>query len=122
MNKKYADLRDLGFRLDHTASERGYISRKIDFKIVPYVGRFGIGVKLLYPRCDTTQYVNNAYYILDSGILIFKNKHTGLEERARYDSFKNRKKSYVTTINGYTREYYKDDYFVILEGWDFLCN
>lgn len=119
---KYAQLKDLGFRLDHTASERGYISRKIDFKIVPYIGRFGIGVKLLCPRYDTTQYVYICYYIMDSGILIFKNKHTGLEEKTYYDSFKNRKNSYVITINGYTREYYKDEYSVVLGWWYDLCN
>ena len=119
---KYDELIKLGFRFDHGATERGYVSRKIECKVVPYVGRFGIGVKLLYPRCDSTQYVYNGYYIMDSGVLIFKNKYSGLEERAYYDFFKNRKKSYVITINGYTREYPKKEYTIMLEGWNELCN
>lgn len=119
---KCGELLKLGFRFDHGATERGYVSRKIECKVVPYVGRFGIGVKLLYPRCDTTQYVYNGYYIMDSGIVIFKSKHSGHEERAYYDSFKNRKKSYVITINGHTREYPKKEYDIMLEGWNELCN
>ena len=64
---KYGELLNLGFRFDHSATERGYISRKIDYKIVPYIGRFGIGVKVIFPRSDTTQYVNIEYHIFLEG-------------------------------------------------------
>ena len=47
----------------HTASKRGYISRKIDGIIEPYTGKFGKGFVILQPRFDTTQYIYITYYI-----------------------------------------------------------
>lgn len=55
------------YYIHHTASRRGYISRKSDGKIEPYEGRFGVGYILLTPRYDTTQYVNIIYYIRKAG-------------------------------------------------------
>ena len=53
-------------RYHHTASRRGYMSRKnprgtIDF----YRGKFGKGYVVLRPRWDTSNYIYVDYYILD---------------------------------------------------------
>ena len=49
--------------LHHTASRRGYESRKSSGHLEQYKGRFGEGFIFVTPRHDTTQYVNIAYYI-----------------------------------------------------------
>ena len=49
--------------LHHTASRRGYCSRKIAGYVEEYHGRFGDGYIIVTPRWDTTQYVDIAYYI-----------------------------------------------------------
>lgn len=49
----------------HTASARGYISRRKDGIIEPYKGRFGTGYKIMRPRWDTTQYCYVDYYVKD---------------------------------------------------------
>ena len=51
------------YTLHHTASRRGYESRKSSGHLEQYSGRFGEGFILVTPRYDTTQYVNIAYYI-----------------------------------------------------------
>lgn len=51
------------YRLHHTASRRGYISRKCEGQIEHYNERFGEGYIIVTPRWDTTQYVDIAYYI-----------------------------------------------------------
>lgn len=51
----------------HTASRRGYISRKSDGRIEPYDGRFGKGYVILRPRWDTTQYINVTYFVEKEG-------------------------------------------------------
>lgn len=51
------------YKLHHTASRRGYLSRKCDGKVEPYNGRFGKGFIQVTPRFDTTQYVDISYYI-----------------------------------------------------------
>ena len=56
-------VNDPNYRLHHSASRRGYISRNSDGRVEAYRGRFGIGYLLVTPRHDTTQYVNIAYYI-----------------------------------------------------------
>lgn len=56
-------LLDNGFEYHHTATERGYVSRKKKYIIKPYVGRFGIGVKVYFPRKDSTRFVYISYYI-----------------------------------------------------------
>lgn len=46
----------------HTASRRGYISRKSEGRVEAYNGKFGEGFILVSPRWDTTQYVYITYY------------------------------------------------------------
>ena len=50
-------------RLHHTASRRGYVSRRTEGKVEQYEGRFGKGYIIVLPRWDTTQYVTLKYYI-----------------------------------------------------------
>jgi uncharacterized lipoprotein len=47
----------------HTASKRGYVSRKTDGIVTEYSGKFGEGYTIAAPRFDTTQYVNVTYYV-----------------------------------------------------------
>lgn len=51
------------YTLHHTASRRGYESRKGNGHTEEYTGKFGAGYIVVTPRWDTTQYVNIAYYI-----------------------------------------------------------
>lgn len=54
---------DRRYYLHHTASRRGYVSRKTPGRLEPYSGKFGRGYVAIAPRWDTTQYVNITYYI-----------------------------------------------------------
>ena len=119
---RYHELIGLGFRFDHSASERGYISRKIEYKIVPYVGRFGIGVKVIFPRFDTTQYVDIEYHILDNGMLYLYNKDMSFVKRISYNSFKNGKRSYKVAFDDCNYLISKDIYNIMLKEWGILCN
>lgn len=119
---KYDELKELGFRYDHSASERGYISRKIAYKIVPYIGRFGIGVKVIFPRSDTSQYVNIEYHILDIGMLYLYNKDMAFVKRIQYNYFKNGKRSYKVALYDCNYIISKDSYNIRLKEWDILCN
>ena len=56
-NKKY--------RVHHTASRRGYESRKGDGHVEAYNGRFGKGYIAVTPRYDTKRYVYITYYIAE---------------------------------------------------------
>jgi hypothetical protein len=47
----------------HTASRRGYESRKGNGHCEPYSGRFGKGFIWVSPRWDTSSYVYVTYYI-----------------------------------------------------------
>lgn len=47
----------------HTATRRGYVSRKSSGIVEGYAGRFGAGYVLVSPRWDSTQYVNVTYYV-----------------------------------------------------------
>ena len=117
---RYNELKRLGFRFDHGATDRGYISRKIDYIITPYIGRFGIGVKVIFPRTDTTQYVNIEYHIMDSGVLYVFDESKG--RSISYDSFKNGKYSYKITSKGCTYEFSKDIYNIRLGEWGYICD
>ena len=119
---KYDELKELGFRFDHSASERGYISRKIEYKIAPYIGRFGIGVKVIFPRSDTTQYVNIEYHILDFGVLHLYNREMDFVKSIPYNCFKNGKRSYKVAIDDCNYIINKDSYIIRLKEWDILCN
>ena len=119
---KYAELKEFGFRFDHSASERGYISRKIDYKIVPYIGRFGIGVKVIFPRYDTTQYVNIEYHMLDVGKLYLYNREKEFVKRISYNCFKNGKRFYKVSLDDCNYIISKDSYRIRLKEWDILCS
>lgn len=51
------------YKRHHTASRRGYVSRKSSGHVEAYSGRFGRGYIVITPRYDTTRYVNITYYI-----------------------------------------------------------
>lgn len=55
--------KDTRYKYHHTATHRGYISRKIDCYVGQYKGRFGEGYVVSRPRWDTTQYYYVDYYI-----------------------------------------------------------
>lgn len=54
---------DVRYYEHHTASKRGYVSRRLDGKVIPYAGKFGAGYIVLRPRWDSSQYVWCTYYI-----------------------------------------------------------
>lgn len=49
----------------HTASCRGYVSRKIDGVVRRYSGRYGTGWTVETPRWDSTRFCHITYYIDD---------------------------------------------------------
>lgn len=51
------------YKLHHTATAKGYISRKVPEVLEEYTGRFGTGYIVHYPRFDTTNYHYVVYYI-----------------------------------------------------------
>lgn len=51
------------YTVHHTASRRGYESRKGEGHVEPYNGKYGNGYILVTPRYDTTNYVYITYYI-----------------------------------------------------------
>lgn len=53
-----------GYIRHHIASQRGYVSRKAAGYLEPYSGKFGEGVRWVYPRYDTTRYCYVEYWIL----------------------------------------------------------
>ena len=119
---RYGELKELGFRFDHSASERGYVSRRIDYKIVPYIGRFGIGVKVIFPRNDTTQYVDIEYHILDVGKLYLYSRDMEFVKRISYNCFKNGKRYYKVVLDDCNYIINKESYIIRLKEWDYLCN
>ena len=78
-------LENTGYRYSHTSTLSGYVSRKKEFEVKPYVGRFGIGVKVLAPRYDSSRYVWCSYYILKCNPVL-------LSPERLYVEFKNGKK------------------------------
>jgi hypothetical protein len=50
-------------KVHHTASKRGYVSRKEAGIVAKYSGKFGEGYTVSRPRFDTTQYVDVTYYV-----------------------------------------------------------
>lgn len=54
------------YEYHHTASRRGYVSRKLEGVVERYKGRYGEGYVILWPRKDTSQYVYVSYYIKKS--------------------------------------------------------
>lgn len=74
MNKQRLlyQLQDNGYIFDHVSTLSGYISRKKEYELSPYMGRFGIGVKVLIPRYDSSRYIYCMYYILDCDVQGFE--------------------------------------------------
>ena len=51
------------YNYHHTATAKGYMSRKVLEKLEEYKGRYGIGYKVHRPRFDTTNYHYVDYYV-----------------------------------------------------------
>lgn len=51
------------YELHHTATAKGYVSRKAVEELEVYNGRYGVGYKAHRPRFDTTNYHYVDYYI-----------------------------------------------------------
>lgn len=79
-------LENTGYKYCHTSTLSGYVSRKKEFEVKPYVGRFGIGVKVLSPRYDSSRYVWCSYYILkcDPDILSPERLYVELKNGNKY--------------------------------------
>lgn len=75
-----------GYKYSHTSTLSGYVSRKKEFEVNPYVGRFGIGVKVLSPRYDSSRYIWCSYYILkcDPDILSPERLYVELKNGNKY--------------------------------------
>ena len=128
---RYHELKKLGFRFDHTATERGYVSRKVECVVKPYVGRFGIGVKVLMPRTDTTRYVYASYYILNPSELMpypeievwYKKPVEMLRWTFSVESYKVGKYDYtITEKSGLQLKFPKTDFKLKLKEWDDICD
>ena len=52
-----------GYIRHHVASMRGYVSRRTAGYIEPYRGKFGVGVRWVYPRYDTSRYCYVEYCV-----------------------------------------------------------
>ena len=118
---------DNGYREHHKATMRGYVSRKKDYVVKPYLGRFGIGFKVLRPRFDTTQYIDCTYFVLQEfrhANVIVINKKTGEHwEFSQIYDFRNGKKYYYFTALGFSKQQIeKDKYDIRLEDWDKICD
>ena len=128
---RYNELKELGFRFDHTSTERGYVSRKVECVVKPYVGRFGIGVKVLTPRTDTTRYVYVSYYILNPSELMtypeievwYKKPVEVLRWTFSVESYKIGKYDYtITEKSGLQFKFPKTDFKLKLKEWDDICD
>lgn len=65
MNRKQLEESNQ-YKLHHTGSRRGYVSRKVDTdKLIgtEYDGMFGDGFVVYTPRFDTSQYCGVEYWI-----------------------------------------------------------
>ena len=66
--ERYRIINGRRYELHHTATARGYVSRKVDEVVKEYSGRFGTGYTVHYPRFDTTNYHYVAYYIKEEAL------------------------------------------------------
>lgn len=103
-------LENTGYKYSHTSTLSGYVSRKKEFEIKPYVGRFGIGVKVLVPRRDSSRYILCNYYILkrDPDILFPERLYVELKNGNKYvwDIIDYRVGKYyitITDVDGFDR-------------------
>ena len=116
-----------GYVMHHKALMRGYVSRKKDYVIKPYVGRFGIGFKVLQPRFDTSRYVHCTYFVLQKSShanVIVINKKTGMQvEFSQISNFRNGKKYYYFKAFGFSNQQIeKDKNDIRLKDWDKICD
>lgn len=97
-----------GYKYSHTSTLSGYVSRKKEFEVKPYVGRFGIGVKVLAPRYDSSRYVWCSYYILKCNILSPERLYIELRNGNKYawdiiDYRVGKKYITLTDVDGFVR-------------------
>ena len=118
-----------GYREHHKALMRGYVSRKKDCVIKPYIGRFGIGFKVLQPRFDTTQYIDCTYFVYEKfdkclPIIIYeKNNNTVCARDFGITGFKYGKTTYhLLDVYGLNLDIDKNRYIIRLEDWDKICD
>lgn len=66
-NNNYQEvLTSCGYKFHHSASSFGYVSRRLDLPLTAtfYEGKFGVGVKVFFPRYDTKRFCRVEYWIL----------------------------------------------------------
>lgn len=124
----YMKLDDSGLIYHHTSTASGYISRKKKCEIEPYVGRFGIGIKVLIPRYDSTRYHYVSYYIYNpiesvmSDIILYC-KESKKEERLAITGYRIGKYTIeLHLVDGSTRFYNKKKHELRLEVWKHICD
>ena len=61
--ERYRIINGQRYELHHTASAKGYFSRKVAEELEEYAGKFGKGYKVHRPRFDTSNYHYVDYYI-----------------------------------------------------------
>lgn len=122
-------MKENGYVEHHTSVMRGYISRKVDYIIKPYIGRFGIGFKVLQPRFDTTQYIDCTYFVQEKfdkylAISIYeKNNNTICARDMGITGFKDGKTAYhLLDVYGLKLDIDKNRYIIRLEDWDKICD
>ena len=107
---------------------RGYVSRKKDYVIKPYVGRFGIGFKVLQPRFDTSQYMDCTYFVQKKfdnclSISIYEKNNTICARDIGITGFKDGKTAYhLLDVYGLKLDVDKNRYVIRLEDWDKICD
>ena len=118
-----------GYVEHHTALMRGYVSRKKRYVIKPYIGRFGIGFKVLQTMFETTQYVRCTYFVQKNfdnclSINIYeKNNNTICARDIGITGFKDGKNVYhLLDVYGFKLDIDKNRYIIRLEDWDKICD
>lgn len=117
-----------GYKEHHKALMRGYVSRKKDYVIKPYVGRFGIGFKVLQPRFDTSQYIDCTYFVQKKfekllTISIYEKNNTICARDIGITGFKYGKMTYhLLDVCGLKLDIDKNRYVIRLEDWDKICD
>lgn len=70
-NSNYQDvLKECGYKFHHAASSFGYVSRRLDMPLTAtfYEGKFGVGVKVFFPRYDTKRFCRVEYWLLEENL------------------------------------------------------
>lgn len=61
--ERYRTINGQRYELHHTATAKGYISRKVVEELEEYTGKYGKGYRVHRPRFDTTNYHYVNYYV-----------------------------------------------------------